>query len=212
MIRATWKERDFDIVETLCCRVRVLSLEQVTHGWWQSNDDLARAERRMTHLVHAGLLRSVAWNVKLPRFNNAPLLMWNPTSPVPDFEHLAGLVRNRWPRQSRLVQAYIATPKAARLFGSSAGNTPPIHHRNHDLLLGAVFVQYRTNRPDEACRWLGEDALPMAERGVKNPDAFLLDEIGQVCRVIESAGRYSQDQIETFHHYCQQIELPYELW
>lgn len=60
--------------------------------------------------------------------------------------------------------------------------------------------------------WHGEDAVVIAERGVKNPDAFLMKVDGQVNRVIESAGRYSLKQLESFHQHCQTAELPYELW
>ncbi len=54
--------------------------------------------------------------------------------------------------------------------------------------------------------------MPVAERGVKNPDAFLIDNRGEPRRVIESAGAYSQMQVESFHRHCQQAGLPYELW
>jgi hypothetical protein len=60
--------------------------------------------------------------------------------------------------------------------------------------------------------WIGEDALPVAEYGVKNPDAFLFDEEWQPRRVIESAGSYSQKQVATFHEFCRVSRLPYEMW
>ena len=82
----------------------------------------------------------------------------------------------------------------------------------HDLLLSEVFVLYRRRLPKLAECWVGEDAMPLAERGVKNPDAFLLDDEYQPRRVIESAGSYSQKQVDTFHDYCRQCRLPYELW
>lgn len=212
MIAATWTKRDFDLIETLCCRVRVLSLENIYRGWWSTDHKVAHVEADVDRLVRAGLVQSVVWTAKVVLVNDAPLFAWKPPLPPPDFEELANLVRHRWPKTTRRVQAFVATSKAARLFGSSANNIPPAHHRSHDLILAAVFVHYRTKRPDEARHWLGEDALPMAEKGVKNPDAFLLDANGKVRRVIESAGHYSQDQIETFHRYCVQTELPYELW
>ena len=79
-------------------------------------------------------------------------------------------------------------------------------------MLAGVYVRYRTIEPELANTWLGEDAVEIAERGVKNPDAFLFDDEENVTRVIESAGRYSLEQIESFHRHCQSAELPYELW
>ena len=52
----------------------------------------------------------------------------------------------------------------------------------------------------------------MAERGIKNPDAFVVDRDNRILRVVESAGRYSVKQLLSFHDYCFQRDLPYELW
>ena len=79
-------------------------------------------------------------------------------------------------------------------------------------MLAEVFVRYRQELPSLAEFWVGEEALPKAEYGVKNPDAFLIDDELQPRRVIESAGAYSQQQVETFHEYCRLARLPYELW
>ena len=57
-----------------------------------------------------------------------------------------------------------------------------------------------------------EDCLPKAGYRIKDPDAFLVNSAGEVLRVIESAGRYSIAQIESFHDHCVQYGLPYELW
>jgi hypothetical protein len=212
MLASTWSELEYDLIETLCCRVRVLSLEHIARGWWPNEEDMSHVKNCMNRLVSAGLLQSAVWQVHVTRLGDSPIFAWRPTLPSPDFEQLTRLVRNRWSSSPRHIRAYVALPKAARLFGSSAGSIPPVHHRNHDLLLAAVFIHYRTSRPNEWRRWLGEDALPIAETGIKNPDAFLLDTSGRPCRVIESAGRYSQNQIEEFHKYCRQNTLPYELW
>ena len=40
----------------------------------------------------------------------------------------------------------------------------------------------------------------------------LVDVAGRMRRVIESAGRYDPEQIETFHEHCFEYDLPYELW
>lgn len=212
MIPATWTKPEFEIIETLCCRVRVLSLEQLRRGWWPQADTDDLVTGTMARLLDAGLLRSMVWRVKIPRLSRGPLCRWQPPMTAPNFETVTRMVRNRWPQRTCPVRVCLASSKATRLFGSSAENIPPTHHRNHDLLLGAVFVHYRAVQPAHARRWIGEDSFPLAETGVKNPDAFLINDDGEPYRVIESAGRYSRDQIETFHRYCQESELPYELW
>ena len=106
----------------------------------------------------------------------------------------------------------MATERAGRLFGSRSGHLVREIERSHDLLLAEVYLLYREQLPELAATWVGEDALPVAQRGVKNPDAFLFDDSHQPRRVIESAGAYSQKQVETFHRYCTDARLPYELW
>ena len=107
---------------------------------------------------------------------------------------------------------FYASRLAANLYGSSAGHLPDLNHRDHDLLLGQVYLVFREARPAEARRWIGEDSLPKAGYRIKDPDAFLVDAAGDVIRVIESAGRYSPRQVESFHDHCVEHGLPYELW
>ncbi len=107
---------------------------------------------------------------------------------------------------------FYASRLAANLYGSSAGHLPDLNHRDHDLLLGQVYLVFRTARPTEARQWIGEDTRPKAGYRIKDPDAFLVDAAGEVVRVIESAGRYSASQVESFHDHCAEHGLPYELW
>ena len=60
--------------------------------------------------------------------------------------------------------------------------------------------------------WVGEDTRPKAGYRIKDPDAWLLDAQGRTICVIESAGRYSTQQIESFHEHCVEYGLPYQLW
>ncbi|MCA9078705.1 MAG: hypothetical protein KDA93_27015 [Planctomycetaceae bacterium] len=106
----------------------------------------------------------------------------------------------------------MATAHAGRIFGSRSGHPIRDIERSHDLLMAEVYLLYRKQLPELATAWVGEDALPLAQRGVKNPDAFLFDESHTPRRVIESAGSYSQKQVETLHRYCTDARIPYELW
>jgi len=63
-----------------------------------------------------------------------------------------------------------------------------------------------------ASLWLGEHALSKAGFRVKDPDAFLVDANRRVLKVIESAGRYGPQQVQSFHDHCVEFDLSYELW
>lgn len=138
--------------------------------------------------------------------------MWRVGEPSPDAWRVSLAARARWRRPTSRQAVFQATELAARLFGSTAGRPSRTYERQHDLLLAEVFVRYREELPLLAGYWVGEEALPKAEYGVKNPDAFLIDDESRPRRAIESAGAYSQQQVETFHEYCRLARLPYELW
>ncbi len=206
-----WTELETEIMTALACKVRVLSEQQLVRGWEKhhSTETLAFSVGRLNA---ARLIRSEKWSVVLPAIGSAPLFTWKPGETEPDTWPLSKQVRSRWNRSESTVRVYQATERAGRLFGSRSGHNTRVFERRHDLLLSDVFVLYRLRLPELGQCWVGEDALPMAERGVKNPDAFLLDDEYQPRRVIESAGSYSQKQVDTFHEYCRQCRLPYELW
>ena len=141
-----------------------------------------------------------------------PLFRWKPGAQEPDAERISRQTQTRWSQPARPMAVYVASPRAACLFGSTARGLPPVEHRNHDLWLASVYVRYRTMYPRLADLWVGEHALPKAGYRVKDPDAFLRDKDGRVLCVIESTGRYSEAQIESFHEHCAEYDLPYELW
>lgn len=212
MVERTWTTTIYDLMESLTCRVRLLSLVQIHNGWAKQFSSAGAIVDTIKQLVDANLIVGDVWHLPATPIGPHPLAEWTPQQAPPDLIRIAEVVQTRWDEPPQQTPVVAATHKAARLFGSSAGGFPPANHRNHDLLLAGVYVRYRTTEPELAGTWLGEDAVAVAERGVKNPDAFLFDDDGDVTRVIESAGRYSLDQLESFHRHCQSAELPYELW
>jgi hypothetical protein len=142
----------------------------------------------------------------------APLATWNPGAEQPEPRWVVARIRSRWASDAVPVEVYWATPQAANLFGSTARRLPTAFQRDHDLLLSDVYAFYRQRRQDLVSRWAGEHALPKAGFRTKDPDAFLFDDAGQSVRVIESAGRYDLRQVQSFHDYCDEHDLPYELW
>lgn len=209
MTRRTWTAFDREIVKALTCQVRVLSLDQIQRGW-NVPTDLVR--QQLARLVSGQLLTTAEWVVVAPPIGATPMFRWQIGDEEPDTWRLSLTARNRWRRRPSRFTIYQATGLAARLFGSTAGHTTRDYERQHDLLLAEVFVRYRIELPALIPFWVGEEALPKAEYGVKNPDAFLIDDESRPRRVIESAGAYSQKQVESFHEYCRLARLPYELW
>lgn len=213
MTMLRWTSRDLDIVEALAAKVRLLSTAQVARGWWgAASGREARARARLRLLRRAGLVDAYLVNVHPPPGLSGPAFRWAPGEDGPDPEAVSGRLRGRWTEAARPTAVYAASPLAANLFGCSGDGLPGLTHRDHDLLLGEVFVAYLRDAPGDARRWLGEAALPKAGRSVKDPDAFILDESGEPARIVESGGKYDPGRVEAFHEHCAGFGLPYELW
>ena len=206
-----WTARDLDLVETLTRRVRLLTFEHVRVGWWSETTSPRTAQERLSLLVKAGLLQRTVANVRCLAVSR-PLHVWRPGGKRPNANRVSEQAHRRWPVMATPTELLSATKLAANLFGSTAGRFPKLEHRDHDVLLGSVFVWYRCQHPHEARLWIGEDTRPKAGFRVKDPDAFLMDTNGRTVRVIESAGSYSPRQVESFHQHCVEHELSYELW
>lgn len=207
-----WTNRDLDIVETLTRRVRILSFEQLKRIWWPHAGSRRVVRRRLRQLVTAGLIGRKIINVHPLLPITEPLARWSRETVTPKFDRVAKAAKARWTEPAVPSEVFFATKLAANLFASTSHGLPPLTQRNHDLLLGQVYVFYRTTRPEQATRWVGEDVMAKAGYRVKDPDAFLVDEAGRFERVIESVGAYSVKQIASFHRHCFEYELPYELW
>lgn len=207
-----WTTRDLDIVETLTRRVRLLSIEQIAHIWWRCADARRAARRRLRRLAAAGLVIRTVVNTHPLLDISEPLAAWSPGAEEPDFTDVSRQAKARWCWPSVPSEVFYASRLAANLYGSSAGQLPDLNHRDHDLLLGQVYLVFRAVRPAQARQWIGEDTRLKAGYRIKDPDAFLVDAAGEAVRIIESAGRYSASQVESFHDHCVEHGLPYELW
>ena len=202
---AAWTQTDFDIAQTLALRVRLLARSQANQIWSDAN-------KRLSGLVSAGLIEQYVINAH-PRLQPPkPLVSWAPDQLNPDFNTISTRARARWNQPAVSTIVFVASKRTANLFGGDAHGLPPVEHRDHDLLLSDAYVFYRDQRPEVAMRWIGEDFFPKAGFKIKDPDAFLVDDDGQFRCVIESAGRYSTQQVQSFHDYCAIHNLPYELW
>lgn len=202
---AVWTQTDFDIAQTLALRIRLLARSQATRLW-------PNADERLPRLVSAGLVEQFKINAHPLLQPQKPLASWVPGQTEPDFMAISTRAQARWNCAAVTSEVFAASKKTANLFGGDAHGLPPVEHRDHDLLLSDAYVFYRDRRSEVALRWIGEDFFAKAGFKIKDPDAFLVDDVGQFRCVIESAGRYSTRQVQSFHDYCVVHNLPYELW
>jgi hypothetical protein len=138
-----------------------------------------------------------------------PLLRWAPGDSHPtrdDFERIAEKSRKRWDQQKSAVEVFTTTPTAVHIFGAFAGARHGRHcEATHDLHLSEVFLRHLTGEGSKRSQWLGESAFPKLGfeiKGMKNPDAFLLDATGQVRCVVEFSGVYTAEHLARFHAHC----------
>ena len=206
---AHWSLFEFDLLQTLATRLRMLATPQIASVWGMQPEEVAC---RVEPLVTSGLLEMYTINAH-PRLQPArPVFGWQPGTPAPDVDITSRAVKSRWCSPSVPTGIVIASKKTANLFGADCHGLPKVEERDHDLLLADAFVAHRTSRRSSALRWIGEDFLPKAGYKIKDPDAFLLGNDGEPIGVIESGGRYGSKQIASFHDYCESLALPYELW
>ena len=212
-VQTVWTERDLDIVETLVCKVRMLTVKQTAHLWWsccRAKNEYAL--RRLKKLRKAGLLACYDVNLHPPLELTQPLWIWQPGWPVPDFEQLAYEGQTRWTKPSRSKPIYIATPKAIYLYGGyGRGQLGTMFQWTHDYHMTEVYCYFKQHREEDFQNWIGEDGVGKGGYREKNPDAFIVvDE--QRIRAIDFVGRYDANRLQDLHVHCQERELPYELW
>ena len=204
----TPRDQEFLIVLARC--IRMLSVRQ-TKLLWRKPVGSRWVLRRLRQLAAAQLIQIHTINLR-ELIPVTPLVRWQPGDSEPEFHKVANLARTRWPRAAQPTMVCVASPITANMMGSAACNLPRLEQRDHDLLLAEVFVQYHAETPNVTDRWHGEHTRPKAGYGIKDPDVFLSHSNGRVIKVIESAGCYSARQVESFHDYCAECSLPYELW
>jgi hypothetical protein len=84
--------------------------------------------------------------------------------------------------------------------------------QTHDVHLAAVFLLFRNRSPTLVSRWVSEATIlrNRDDKFQKLPDAVIEFETGPL--VVEFGGAYSKEKVESFHGYCEENSLPYELW
>lgn len=206
--------REREIVSALAAKIRMLAFETILHGWWpESSSAKTNARRRLTELVEAGLLirERVLSKPLLPL--GEPVFRWKPGDDAPAFGELSWTLQKRWTEPAREVTAYLATRRAASIFGGRAdGRIKNPSQVTHDIHLGALYLKLLREAPTLAAGWIGEDILAPTREHQKLPDAILHDGEGRPRLVIEFGGSYPRERVQGFHEDCSARGLPYELY
>jgi hypothetical protein len=205
-------DRDLDLLETLTRRIPVAAEFQVVALWWPDVKVRTTPRKRLKELAAAGWLGRYRINARPLPTMVAPLIAWQPGEDAPDAQQAAARIRERRHIAAEPVEVCVASAGAANLFGSSVHGLPGIERRDHDLRLATVYCHYRTTRPELARGWIGQHARLPDQELSRNPDAVLVDAHDRITRIIESAGKWNAGQIKTFHEFCFDNDLPYELW
>ena len=142
-----------------------------------------------------------------------PAFRWKPGKDAPLFGELSWTLQKRWTEPAREVTVYLATRRAAAIFGGRAdGKIKNPSQVTHDIHLRALYLKLVREAPTLAAGWIGEDILAPTREHQKLPDAILHDGEGRPRLVIEFGGSYPTERVRDFHEDCAARGLPYELW
>lgn len=209
-------QRDDEILDALTLRVRLLSLDQVTRTWWSGMTYGKKAAlRRLRQLGDAGKL--LVFDLPAhPEIHLAqPVCRWKPRQPAPAFDSVSYKLSSRWTEPPIRHRAVIASKATGRHYGGWGGRFPRGTERTHDLHMATVFLVKLKCRDFSTPNWLSEEKI--RERRARKrsgklghlPDAV----IARPKRLaVEFGGAYSPDKLRSFHAYCEEVGLPYEIW
>jgi hypothetical protein len=211
--------RDLEILGALTKRVRCLSLPQIARTWWQDSANAARvAENRLRILARQGLIEIERAPAHPEIELLAPVATWRVGEPEPKFGAVSYQLKSRWRSHPVLTSCVSASKIAVNRFGGYGGRPPRLVERTHDIHMAQVFLFYRLRRPDLIRFWVFEEQVKAERRiqwkdpvfGEKLPDVILRSPAAD--QVIEFGGAYGKDKLVTFHRYCTERSLAYEIW
>jgi hypothetical protein len=203
------------LVLTLARKVRVLSMEQIAKGWFDS--DLKAAVKEVAALSSLGLLTSFEELIapRLPA--TVPFFTWNGLGgKTPDFEKLAYASKKRWGSGEAVKETVVHATKAgvAAVVGFVNGEPSPPMALRHDLQVSEVFLSFYTANDRRWRRWQGEDQLKQdgySSNKSTVPDAVIRDrKTRSKDIVIEIGGEYTADKFRELHGDFE--SLTYEIW
>lgn len=199
------------MVETLVTKVPLLSLGQLARTWFPEEKS-CDAARSLEELCRRGWLKRVPATAHRELELERPLAVWIPGEQAPRFGQLAHRNRERWCHEPERTTVYFGTDQAASVYGGRAGR-PKRLHLSHDINLGAVYLRFLAERPEEAACWVSETELAPEREDDILPDAVLRGPGGDLMRVIEFVGSsYTARRLEELYLDCQTRRVPIEFW
>jgi hypothetical protein len=206
--------REQELFTALTRKIRLLTFEQIVRAWWPDSEaGRTNAKRRLRELYERGFLARIRVLSRPLLPLEAPVLRWKPGEAEPDFGAVSWRLQSRWQEPARTVTAYLATKRAAHVFGGvTEGRLKNPAHATHDIHVGAVYLHLLRTAPALAAGWVGEDIVAPTREGQKLPDSIVHDAAGTPKFVIEFGGAYAADRVAAFHADCAARILPYEIW
>ena len=142
-----------------------------------------------------------------------PMFLWHPGEPRPPYQQLAWRMRCRWTEPLVCVPVLLASRKAANHWGGFGGRYRHRTQLTHDLHQAEIYLRLLATDPARASRWVGEELLDQLREGGKLPDAVIMADDGKSPEeIIEFGGAYDAVRIKSFHHFCEERSLRYQLW
>ena len=207
-----WSQYERLLVETLTCKVTMLRESDARTLRRVQMVAVPRYSAAIARLIGGGLVERFLVNLHPPLAPKRPIVKLG-VGKASEFayDQMAQRLKERWRRPAKPTIVLVASRRACNLFGSTAGRLPDLCHRNHDALLGEVFVRYMNSAPKLAHQWRGEHIFPKAGFCIKDPDAFLFRDQSPY-RIVESGGSYNARQLESLVDYASEHELELEVW
>lgn len=202
-----------DLFEALASEISLIDCARAERFLGRSRSATCRLLRAY---VGEGLLDTAIVHASPPLDLQDPLFVWSPGDAEPRCGSLSHKARSRAVVPAVPTRVFYLTPSAADLFGGLAISKATILESAHELNMTELWLRFRETRGDTPVSWMRGDifagtSLPK----VRVPDAMILCECGcgTIQKAIEFAGcSYSSTRIRSFHRFCQQNEIPYELW
>lgn len=200
------------LLETLACCLRMLSVGQIARLWWPGQSrSIRNARDSVAGLKAVGWLETPTVLSRPVRPLESPLATWIPGDPAPDVVRLSRVLQRRASMAAHQTRVVTATRKTNECFGYGGLQRIKLTQVTHDLHVSEIFVRY-SQLGWGGLSWVGEDRLgdvwPLRQR----PDAVLTDHEQRLRLAIEFGGNYSAARLRRLHDATCRVGIGCEVW
>ena len=208
----TLKDREREIVITLL-KVPVMTAAQVARTWFpDSTSGLTNCRQTLASLVASNLIHRFETIAHPELALTEPVWAWRPGQPAPPTGSIAYRLGVRWSEALRPAVIYVATRRAAKLYGGVGGRLRSCVQVTHDIHVATVYLKFLQEQPWMASAWVSESTISSQFHNEKLPDAAIKGPDGELALAIEFGGSYPKPRVEKLHRSFSARNLPYELW